>query len=532
MTNSQKPQSRRTGIYVRVSKNREADHDNAKPERQIDKCLLVGEAREYEVVHKAVDDDVSAYKRKKPRPAYEELCRRVRAGEIDVILTLHMDRLLREQKDLLDLIKLAEETGVVIATVQSGDLDLNTASGRMVATIITAVSQAEVERKAERHFLRNEDAASRGLPVGMAGFGYGADVQKKDKTGKPIVTEDGSPVLFRKETGELHKAEGPLLREAIERVIAGESIHSICVEWNRAGIKTRQGKEWAHTQLRRVLLRPRNAGFVERKGKILDDVQGKWTPVCTPEEFKQIKSRLRPNTRTREPRKHVLTGLMTCTKCGHLMEAGISSRNEKGVHYKYPIYRCRQANALRGTYCGMSVRSKVAENLVVSAVRMRLAQEGAEGTVMGTRDLKEAMRLRDERDALYKRRDTIEDLVTSGELSPPKYRKARAKIEVEIEAIETRVGEIEAENALAKMVTERAGALSNFDDAADVQERFRALSLDERRHIIRSLFPKIEVTPFDGNRDPHSRFHFFTDSAGQQPFPMPLDGDDEFYLIA
>ena len=45
-------------------------------------------------------------------------------------------------------------------------------------------------------------------------------------------------------------------------------------------------------------------------------------------------------------------------------------------------------------------------------------------------------------------------------------------------------------------------------------------ALDERRHIIRSLFRSIEVTPFDGNRDPLTRLHF-TDLAGR-PFPMDL----------
>lgn len=517
----------RAAIYVRVSKNREDDHDNAKPERQIKKCELLAEAREYRIVQTHdkhgnpchyVDDDVSAYSGKK-RPRYEEMLEAVRGGKLDVILALHMDRLLRSMDDMSDLIKLAREKGAAIATVQSGDLDLGTAAGRLVANMLAAVAQAESERKAERHFLRNEAAAAQGLPVGMAGFGYGTDVQKQDKTGKPIYADDGTPVTFRKETGKLHETEGPLLRDAIERIIAGESVHSICVEWNRAGIKTRHGNKWAHTQLRRVLLRPRNAGYVERHKKILDGVKGQWTAVCTPEEFAQLKARLRPNMRKREPRKHMLTGLLSCARCGHAMEAAVSSRFVKGRRYAYKTYRCGNANGL-GRFCGISVRAEVTEMYVVHAVRQRLAQEGAEGSVMGTKDLKEAVRLREERDGLYGRLDAIESLMAAGEYSVPKFRKVRSEIEAEIATIEARVAEIEAENALAKMVMDRAGAISNFKDAAELQRRFKTLSLDERRHIIRSLFKRIEVTPFDGNRDPLTRLHF-TDSSGRY-FPMDL----------
>ena len=140
------------------------------------------------------------------------------------------------------------------------------------------------------------------------------------------------------------------------------------------------------------------------------------------------------------------------------------------------------------------------------------------------------MLLRDARDALSGRLDAIESLMAAGEYSVPMYRKVRKEIEAEKATIEARVAEIEAENALAKMVTERAGALSNFDDATEVQKRFRALSLDERRHIIRALFKSIDVTPFDGNRDPHARIHF-TDAVGR-PFLMPLEGESEFYAIA
>ena len=58
--------------------------------------------------------------------------------------------------------------------MQSGHLDLSTASGRQMASILCAVNVGEMEHKSERHKLANEQARAAGKwrSGGAAVFGY------------------------------------------------------------------------------------------------------------------------------------------------------------------------------------------------------------------------------------------------------------------------------------------------------------------------------------------------------------------------
>jgi DNA invertase Pin-like site-specific DNA recombinase len=64
------------------------------------------------------------------------------------VLAWHTDRLHRSPKELETYIDLCEPRGVVTRTVRAGELDLATASGRMVARQLGAVARYESEQTA------------------------------------------------------------------------------------------------------------------------------------------------------------------------------------------------------------------------------------------------------------------------------------------------------------------------------------------------------------------------------------------------
>ena len=109
-----------------------------------------------DVVAVFADDDRSAYRAKR-RPGYVQLLERL--DTVDVVLAWHPDRLTRHPRELEDLIDRLEVTGTTVQTVQTGEYDLGTPSGRMQARIVGAVARHESEHKSAR--LRSQASGAR-----------------------------------------------------------------------------------------------------------------------------------------------------------------------------------------------------------------------------------------------------------------------------------------------------------------------------------------------------------------------------------
>ncbi len=236
-----------------------------------------------------------------------------RAGQIDVIVAYSNSRLTRRLLELLDLIELHKQTGVTIQTVVSGNDDLATADGRMVAQIKATVDQAEAERTGER--LRRA---------------FLAKAQRGD------VNNGQRPFGWAEDKKALHPKEARLLRKAIEDVIDGVPMHEIARRWNKAGVTTTRGKAWYHTAVRQVLRNPRLAGWRTHQKAIARDaigqrVKGVWTPMVDQDTFDALQAALdgRGHKRRRGAQKYLLSGTARCGLCGARMHG---YRTQQGTH--------------------------------------------------------------------------------------------------------------------------------------------------------------------------------------------------------
>ena len=64
------------------------------------------------------------------RPQYQRMLADIRDGKIDALVAWDLDRLYRLPRELEDLIDLADEHRLALATV-TGDVDLSTDNGRL-----------------------------------------------------------------------------------------------------------------------------------------------------------------------------------------------------------------------------------------------------------------------------------------------------------------------------------------------------------------------------------------------------------------
>ena len=226
--------SKRAAVYLRQSQDRNGDQLGVDRQREDVRCLI--ESRGWTVVAEFIDNDVSALSRR-PRPEFVKMMAGVDAGEFDVIVARHMDRLLRRLAEFESVLERCQKTKTAIVTAADG-VDTSTDGGRLVARILSSVAQGEVERKSARQRSAAVQAATQGRWVGgRRAFGYEAD--------RVTVRED----------------EAALIKQGYTDVLAGESLGEIARRWNAAGFVTSQGREWHRTAVKDVLTNPRHAGL-------------------------------------------------------------------------------------------------------------------------------------------------------------------------------------------------------------------------------------------------------------------------------
>src|SRR5215207_7016362 len=110
---------RRAGVYVRISKDDEGDELGVRRQEKL--CREVGAKIGWDIVDVYADDNISAYKRRQRRPAFERLCADIASGHVNAVLAYNPDRLCRDDlRGLEDLIDLLNGNGVDVATARSG----------------------------------------------------------------------------------------------------------------------------------------------------------------------------------------------------------------------------------------------------------------------------------------------------------------------------------------------------------------------------------------------------------------------------
>lgn len=330
----------RAGIYLRISVDR--DGTSTANARQLEDCRKLAEARGWTVADTFEDSDVSAYKRGTVRPEFERMIEAIRAREIDVVLAWKLDRLARRLKDFARVDEECEAAGARVVTLIDG-IDTGTSAGRVVASVMTAMARAESENISVRGARKAREMAQQGRPQtgGSRAFGYSRDRQAIDER------------------------EAELIREAVRRVLAGDSIRGICLDWERRGIVAPGGKAWQPSPLKRMLCSAALSAQREHKGVLSP---GCWPAIITPEETEQIRGVLRNPNRRRSmtnARSYLLSGFLRCGHCGELLIARPDAKNGQRR------YVCAKRPAMAN--CGKLARmSQPVEDTVFEALCVRL----------------------------------------------------------------------------------------------------------------------------------------------------------------
>jgi site-specific DNA recombinase len=445
----------RAAIEARISLDKEGE--GAGVERQLEDCRELCAQRGFDVVGEYVDNSVSAFSGKK-RPQFERLLHDMANGEIDVVIVWKVDRLARRGKDLQRFLNAAEQHHVQL--ISCTEPDFTGSTGLLLLRILNGFAEHESNVKSERVARKLRAQAELGKPHagGRRTFGY---------------TRDFEP----------HPDEAPLLREAVSRVITGDSARTIAADWTQRGIRTVTGRPWVSGNFLRMLRSPVFAGLRTYHGQLID---GTWEALVPRERWEQMRATLdsRHVTKGRTVTRHMLTGLAVCGKCGARLSGDEDRAPEEGhQHGRVPLPQ-------EGGCGQLTMRAHLLEEIVTVRFLERadtpafqsLVERAQDGQV-GVRD--EAMLLREDEAALEQ---LTKDHYVEHLISRPAFMAAKRDLDERI--AQRRLKLAQSSSPLAAL-TGATGSL-----AALWEERGAAW----RRSVLEAAVSEIVVQPVGKNR--------------------------------
>lgn len=308
----------RSAIYCRIS--RDSEGLGLGVSRQLDACRKLADQLGWAVADVYSDNSRSAYDRSKKRPEYERMLADVQAGRIDGVLCYAVDRLTRHPIELERLVEVFASNRIAVRTVVGGELDLNTEEGLLRARIMGSVARFESGRKGERLRAKAEQLVADGRRPcgGPRPFGYDRHYDDPDSPRRRIIGES------------INDVEAAAIRDAAERLLAGESMRSVSAEWNERGLLTSMGNRWSLTSFRQTMTSPRLAGLVVHHGQAVKGVTAQWPKILEKETHEELVALVagRRTPRESSARRFWLTGSLFCS-CGMPMSVGKAKNGKR-----------------------------------------------------------------------------------------------------------------------------------------------------------------------------------------------------------
>lgn len=342
--------TKRDAAYARIS------DDDAGTEkgvtRQIEDARTLSVARDGEIVMECADDDISALHGAQ-RDGYDELMAAVDAGQVDRVIVYQTSRLWRNRRERADGIERLRRAGVSVLPVKGTELDMTSASGRMMAGILGEFDTADSEVKGELIARAAQQRAEEGRTSGGVLYGW-RRLYEHDSAGRRVGWEDVE-----------NHGQAEIVREIVKRLLAKESLIAITADLNARGVpapragdkrkhrakgQTELGEMWGKTSVRKLAVRPANVALrVHHRGRPDERLlPAAWPALISRDDHDAVVSALLEAEVARGPRrgveragarKHMLTwGIGECGVCHAHLRTTLKGNQKYGT--KQVLYMC------------------------------------------------------------------------------------------------------------------------------------------------------------------------------------------------
>jgi site-specific DNA recombinase len=225
-------------LYIRVSTARQANQ-GVSLKAQIARGKLHAQYQNFLLpnTHIFIDSGISAKTPLWSRSAGKQMKAFIAKHKIKQIIAYRMDRLFRNTIDCLATVEELDEFGIGIHFCESGgqSLDLSSAVGRMLITILAAFGEMERNLISERTSMALQHLKDTGRRFTYDKYGWDVD-------------EDNNFVENEKEQCWIEYIHVRYHEDGIK-------VSEIARELNECGVPTKRGGKWPHKQVSRILKR-------------------------------------------------------------------------------------------------------------------------------------------------------------------------------------------------------------------------------------------------------------------------------------
>lgn len=472
----------RVAVYARISEDELGLEEGVT--RQLEDARALATQRGWTVVAELQDNDLSATNGKH-RPGYDALMRAAEAGGFDRIIAYHTSRVWRNRVERAQGIDLLKKAGVSLTTVKGPELDLSTAAGRGMAGLLGEFDTMESEIKSERVARAALQRAESGAPNGAIPFGWTRKYQLNDKGERVGVIGDVH-----------HPEEAPIVAEVCRRLLSGETLLSVTAWLNEAGVpapgadfnlrgrgrgvQNPTGARWGKTSVKKLALRPANAGLRMYHAGRPDQrlLEARIEPIVTRDEWERLVAMHGPNgKKTSRPggRVHLFTwGVGECGVCGSVLRVAQLGHATYGT--KKPLYSCDAKGCVGRNEA--NVDAFVTGELVIRLHRPDLLDLLVDNEA-ADRALSRAA-------ALRTRLDTAADDYAEGLITREQLVKITAKLRPQI---------AEADDAAKAAAPAVPFDLLRHVAGEQAGDRFGALTVAQKRTLVEFLIEKVVIMP-------------------------------------
>lgn len=306
------PGVRRAALYIRVSTEEQAKEGYSLP-AQLSNLEAYAKEHGYAIAGRYIDAGKSARKKYTSRKEFVRMMDDVKAGLIDVILFIKLDRWFRSVADYYKIQEILDAHGVAWKTTQE-QYDTETTNGRLYINIRLSVAQDESDRDSDRIKFVFEDKVARGEAItGSQCLPLGLVVRDK----RVVPDPDTAPI-----------AKDLFARYLATGAIGGSARY----------VREKYG----------YMLWDQSAKNMLRNAIYMGAYRGNKNycePLISPEDFEEVQKLMQSRSvrSNQSGRIYLFSGLIVCAECGKKMSASYTASHGN----QYILYRCRQASIYR-----------------------------------------------------------------------------------------------------------------------------------------------------------------------------------------
>ena len=445
------------------------------------------------------------------REGFREMIRKCQNGEIDMILTKSISRFSRNTQDIIKYVRMLRDRNIAIV-FEKENIDTLDMNGEMLLTILSSLSQGEVESLSENVKMGLKMKMKRGELVGFNGcLGYDYHPDTKSIT--------------------VNEQEAETVRFIYNMYLQGYGSSTIAKRLTEMGVKNKLGKvEWHDHGVMGIIKNEKYKGDIllgktftvdpiskRRLANMGEEdryyIRDHHEPIVSREvwdkadeiRLKRVKPRLMENTGNREryTRQFTFSSMLECGYCGHKLSR--RTRHQTTITKK-PVWQCMNAikNGISSCPNCKAIDEVIIENAFVDAFQL-LADNfddvldsvlnTIEDVLKDDTELKRVKQLEKDISSIETKKSRLTDLLIDGKIEQEDYDEKKLSFQRKLHQMTEEKAYLEENIGQQKNISKRMDQLRKTLENEDILDEFD-------RIVFESIVEKVIVGGYDENGNP------------------------------